>query len=73
MTAPMLEVRNLAIALPPGGDAITFAGMLGNLGPVIAGNIVGGSILVALVYWVIYLRGGPPGAARAEAGARRSR
>jgi len=31
--------------------------MLGNLGPVIAGNVVGGSVLVALVYWVVYLRG----------------
>ena len=51
------------LALPPGGDAITVAGMLGNLVPVIAGNIVGGSVLVALVYWVIYLRGRPPGAA----------
>jgi len=50
------------LALPPGGDAITVAGMLGNLGPVIAGNIVGGSVLVALVYWVIYLRGRSPGA-----------
>jgi formate transporter len=45
------------LALPPGGDAITVAGMLGNLVPVIAGNIVGGSVLVALVYWVIYRRG----------------
>ena len=27
-----------------------------NLGPVIAGNLVGGSVRVALVYWVIYLR-----------------
>jgi formate/nitrite transporter len=50
------------LALPPGGDAVTIAGMLGNLGPVIAGNIVGGSVLVALVYWVIYLRGRQPGA-----------
>ncbi len=49
------------LALPPGGDAITVTGMLGNLVPVIAGNIVGGSVLVALVYWVIYLRGRPPG------------
>ena len=49
------------LALPPGGDAITVAGMLGNLAPVIAGNIVGGGVLVALVYWVIYLRGRPPG------------
>jgi formate/nitrite transporter len=45
------------LALPPGGEAITAAGMIENLGPVIAGNIVGGSALVALVYWVIYLRG----------------
>jgi formate/nitrite transporter FocA (FNT family) len=30
--------------------------MLVNLAVVIAGNIVGGSVLVALVYWVIYLR-----------------
>jgi formate/nitrite transporter len=30
-----------------------------NLVPVIAGNIVGGSVLVALVYWVIYLRPTP--------------
>lgn len=53
--AIMLKAHGLA--LPPGGEAITVAGMLGNLGPVIAGNIVGGSVLVALVYWVIYLRG----------------
>jgi len=37
-----------------------------NLMLVIAGNIIGGSVLVALVYWVIYLRpgaapAGPPG------------
>jgi len=47
------------LALPPGGEGITVGGMLGNLGPVIAGNIVGGSVLVALVYWVIYLRSRP--------------
>jgi formate transporter len=41
---------------PPGGEGITVAGMLDNLVPVIAGNIIGGSVLVALVYWVIYLR-----------------
>jgi len=44
-------------ALPAGGEAITLGAMLENLGPVIAGNIVGGSVLVAMVYWVIYLRG----------------
>ncbi len=43
----------LAMAL---GAPISGADMLRNLVPVIAGNIVGGSVLVALVYWVIYLR-----------------
>jgi formate/nitrite transporter len=52
-----LLLKSQGLALPPGGESITVAGMLGNLGPVIAGNIVGGSVLVALVYWVIYLRG----------------
>jgi formate/nitrite transporter len=37
--------------------------LLRNLVPVIAGNIVGGSVLVALVYWLVYLR---PGAAPPE-------
>lgn len=32
--------------------------LVANLAPVIAGNLVGGSVLVALVYWVIYLRPG---------------
>ena len=49
------------LALPPGGEAITVAAMFSNLVPVIAGNIVGGSVLVALVYWVIYLRRPPAG------------
>jgi formate/nitrite transporter FocA (FNT family) len=43
-------------ALPAGGDAITVYAMFRNLGPVILGNIVGGSVLVALVYHVIYRR-----------------
>jgi formate/nitrite transporter len=38
------------------GDAVQFAGLWRNLVPVIAGNIVGGSVLVALVYYVIYRR-----------------
>ncbi len=32
------------------------AGFLGNILPVTLGNIVGGSLFVALVYWVCYLR-----------------
>ena len=44
------------------GTPITAEDLLGNLLPVVASNIVGGSVLVALVYWVIYLRPGatPP-------------
>lgn len=42
--------------LPPGGEVIGVMGLAGNLVPVIAGNLVGGSVLVALVYHVIYKR-----------------
>lgn len=35
-------------------EAITWLGFFGNLAPVILGNIVGGSVLVALVYRSIY-------------------
>jgi formate transporter len=38
------------------GAPLGAADMARNLLPVIAGNIVGGSVLVALVYWLIYLR-----------------
>jgi formate transporter len=46
--------------LPSGAEAVTVGAMLSNLGIVIAGNLVGGSVLVALVYWVIYLRTARP-------------
>ena len=38
------------------GQAVDIAGLWHNLVPVIAGNIVGGSVMVALVYHVIYVR-----------------
>lgn len=38
------------------GAPLSIGDMLANLLAVIAGNIVGGSVLVALVYWLIYLR-----------------
>jgi formate/nitrite transporter len=38
------------------GETVRFSGLWNNLVPVIAGNIVGGSVLVALVYYVIYRR-----------------
>ena len=37
-------------------DGATLAGFLANLIPVTLGNIVGGGVLVALVYWLIYRR-----------------
>lgn len=39
------------------GPALTLAGFASNLAAVILGNLVGGSVLVALVYHVIYRRG----------------
>lgn len=46
---------------PVVGDAttVTWTGMAGNLVPVIAGNLVGGSVLVGLAYHVIYRHGMP--------------
>lgn len=38
------------------GAPLDSLALLARLAAVIAGNIVGGSVLVALVYWVIYLR-----------------
>ena len=51
-----LFLKESGIALPAGADAITVYAMLRNLVPVILGNIFGGSVLVALVYYVIYIR-----------------
>ena len=38
------------------GALVTWAGVLGNLVPVILGNLTGGAVLVGGVYWTIYLR-----------------
>jgi formate/nitrite transporter len=51
----------LAMLVQQGGGAagtaaVTWTGMAGNLLPVIAGNLVGGSVLVGLTYHVIYSR-----------------
>ena len=50
------------------GAPIGAADMARNLVPVIAGNLVGGSVLVALVYYVIYIRVGGRGAAATDEG-----
>jgi formate transporter len=51
-----MMLKTSGAALPPGGDAIGVLGLAENLVPVIAGNLVGGSVLVALVYHIIYRR-----------------
>ncbi len=38
------------------GEGIGTAALIANLVPVTLGNIVGGSGLVALTYWLVYLR-----------------
>ncbi|MDC7700462.1 formate/nitrite transporter family protein [Vogesella indigofera] len=52
-------------SVPPAlvSPALGVAGLLRNLAAVIAGNILGGSVLVALVYHLIYRRDQPPPAA----------
>ncbi len=41
-----------------GAEGVTISAMIGNLFPVTLGNIVGGSVFVALVYWMVYGRAG---------------
>jgi formate/nitrite transporter len=50
----------LGIVLAAGGPApLSLVGALGNLALVTLGNIIGGTLLVALVYWFVYLRTDP--------------
>ena len=44
-------------AVTAASDHVTIAGLVGNLVPVVLGNIVGGGVFVAFVYHVIYRRG----------------
>lgn len=47
----------LGIALAAGGAApLSLVGAVSNLLLVTIGNIIGGTVLVALVYWFVYLR-----------------
>ena len=45
----------IPIAWLAGAEAVTIGSFLANLVPVTLGNIVGGGLFVALVYWLIYL------------------
>jgi formate/nitrite transporter len=46
---------------PTDFSALTWEGFITNLVPVTLGNIIGGSIMVGIVYWFIYLRQRPTG------------
>lgn len=55
---PLAMMLRDSVAVPiSGAELIDWAGFARNLVPVILGNLVGGSVLVALVYHVIYRRG----------------
>ena len=49
----------IPVGMLGGAEAIGIRDLLGNLIPVTAGNIVGGSVFIALVYWLVYLRPKP--------------
>lgn len=53
--ALMLQAGEPALAGTVPAGSVSLGALFANLGPVIAGNLVGGSVLVAGVYWVIYL------------------
>jgi formate transporter len=48
----------IPIGMLHGADGIGLTGLAHNLIPVTLGNIVGGAVFVALVYWLIYVRSG---------------
>lgn len=48
----------IPIAMLNGAETVTLGGFIGNLVPVTLGNIVGGGVFVAAVYWLVYLRPG---------------
>ena len=46
----------IQVGAVPHLDALTWAGLLHNLVPVTIGNLLGGGVMVALVYYLVYLR-----------------
>ncbi len=53
---PLAMLLKMSGNIGANADAITWAGFFSNLVPVILGNLIGGSVLVALVYHTIYRR-----------------
>ena len=46
----------IPVGMLAGGEAVTTTGFISNMIPVTLGNIVGGGVFVALIYWLVYLR-----------------
>ena len=59
----------IPLALLHGAGGVTLAGFLGNLVPVTVGNVVGGGVFVAGVYWLCYRYRAPGSVADEPAGA----
>ena len=53
---PLGMVVHNATGTTPQSGAPGFDGLINNLIPVTLGNLVGGAVLVAAVYWAIYRR-----------------
>ena len=53
---PLAMLVQAGSGMAAGAQAVTLGGMGANLAAVIAGNLVGGSVLVGLTYHVIYRR-----------------
>jgi len=51
----------IPIGMMAGAPGVTVSGFIGNIIPVTLGNVIGGGVFVALVYWLIYLRDNPSG------------
>jgi len=49
----------IPIGAMAGAEGVTVASFTANIIPVTIGNIIGGGVFVALVYWLIYLRDNP--------------
>jgi formate/nitrite transporter len=47
----------IPVPMLAGAEGVGVSGFIGNMVPVTLGNIVGGGVFVALVYWLIYLHG----------------
>lgn len=59
--ALLIETDDAWVSATPGAEELTGLGwgdfLVGNLLPVTIGNVIGGALMVGVVYWFVYLRG----------------